>query len=437
MSRTRQPALAPEQSPSPETSQEPGALDIGLAGFCLLNPFAGAMISRLRYGSSNADMQDMMMRQRSPADLLTDGGLLDRVTGKEAGVALDLLGALPEDQRRQALAGLDDDAFEALLDATPPERRQELGELAASEPSARRRLELWGAGAIAEAEATLDTPEGELEPTSPHRESVRRETAESRIAEIEDELAHARDLDPRRLGHEAVDETIRRKTLESVVEDTHGVNLTSTPAEQGPLSFLQSTARRERDRRVWSEADLYEIDGTLSKIPSTWVADNPALKEIHRGEGGEAGAIAIDDDLSALGGVGDAVASGVGGAVAEAYPDVVAALERAGAGWTRSAAEGPADAESSKFRFSQLFGRAVQDPGGLAQELLDLPGAEAERAMAEKWRLADALDAARARGEDTTELEASLRAAEEALSWAVDRRDGLAAEWRLIQSALP
>jgi hypothetical protein len=205
---------------------------------------------------------------------------LDQPDSENTTNVVNALCAMSDDDRRDALASLSDNDFNAMLENLPPEEQERLGELANSTDNQRRRLELWAAGERAELgrdERNLDlvTTDSEEDKKLLDRAS---NAARDGQAEIDDErILGLNELDKMSEAEQElyVDELIARKEKEREIEKRFNVNLTNDKG--GNTSEGMPTPRAN-----WSEKELEQMEVVLDRLPADAIENNPDLVEIRR-----------------------------------------------------------------------------------------------------------------------------------------------------------
>lgn len=307
----------------------------------------------------NSWAQELLGRdrsKRSTQDLLTDRGVFDTISSDEAALALDGLRAMDPKTRNTTLEGLSPEQIQELVASTPAERQAELGALADATTDPNQRLQLWAAGARAQARADLADP----------RKAATAATAQSTLDEIADEVAHFQRMSDKGQAPTLfdVDQMIARKQREGAIENAYGVNLTNTPASDGILDWIYGDP--EKNRRVWTDDAMDGLNDGLSRAPAGALAQIKEIQRVATVDGkpfttGEAtdGVLTVTDDGVDMG-VRDSVLSDVGANVWQQNPDL-----RSG---------------TSENQFSWDYSERLADPEGAEQRLVTGPQASASKA---------------------------------------------------------
>jgi hypothetical protein len=214
---------------------------------------------------------------------------LDQPDSENTTNVVNALCAMSDDDRRDALASLSDNDFNAMLENLPPEEQERLGELAGATDNQQRRLQLWAAGE--RGELGRDERNLGLLPTTDRSEDdvklLERASAAARDGqvEIDDERDHA--LDELEKGHLTqdeqkllVDELIARKEKEREIEKQFNVNLTNDN-DDGEID-LSNKKKMPRPRASWSIEELEQMQVVLDRMPAHAIEENARLGEIRR-----------------------------------------------------------------------------------------------------------------------------------------------------------
>jgi hypothetical protein len=256
-----------------------------------------AMIESLRANGQldtfldNLPEKDRENMSGSLSALLTSDQVVDELEGwvfdRDAAAAIDLVTELPAAQQAAALAELDDNAFDRLLDETPSDRITDLEEAFALITDPHRKLRLWEAIHMGRAH-NLHDASGEAQPwffdstdealLARHRNGQLDANLSSTCLEVADEAQVLRDRmaagEPITAADiEALD---HRKKLEMQIEGDHGVHLTNNRGGEATEHTPGSS------RRVWSESELMLLEEAFQRMPEGHVGSNPAFTEVQR-----------------------------------------------------------------------------------------------------------------------------------------------------------
>lgn len=206
---------------------------------------------------------------KAHADRATAERLLtskDLMSGARATEAMELLVSVPAAQRAKVIDGLDDTAFENLLDRVPEGDRERFDALVESSTNPKRKVRLWAEFHKSRANNDIAKHKGDVgkkgsrtdEQKQTLREHKRRETAaETTNTEVDVEVTEL--LERAKSGTltlSEVDEMRTRKDLEYGIELEHNLNIT---AEAEP--------RPDGSRVAWSTPELEQVQASLSQLP--------------------------------------------------------------------------------------------------------------------------------------------------------------------------
>ena len=214
---------------------------------------------------------------RADAEKLLQSKDADR--SGQATQAMEILLEVAPAQRAKVIDGLDDKAFDNLLDRVPEDQRERFAKLVESSNNPTRKLRLWAEFHKSKAGNDLHRYQGDFgDPDSDSRtdEQIeaqarydRRSTGvEATNAEVEREtkflLAKAK---AGKLTVADVDAMRERKDLELQIETEHNLNLT---AETQPRPLPADTSEIDdtfESRVLWEKPELDQVRAVLSQLP--------------------------------------------------------------------------------------------------------------------------------------------------------------------------
>lgn len=235
----------------------------------------------------------------------------DLKSGDHANQALQILNDVPEEQRGKAIDGLNEQAFDNLLERVPHGDREKFEKLVEASKDPKRKLKLWAEFHKSRARNDLGRRKGDIggedpyvkqdvddltrEPGAPEREhedidageeidrTNRQQHAHDRHnqraksvvktheevdQEMEDLLAKA-EAKPLTLAQ--VDEMRERKDLEYEIERDNNLNLTS-----------ERSVGLSGDIVTWEKYELELVRTTLARLPDAHARNRKALHTLHR-----------------------------------------------------------------------------------------------------------------------------------------------------------
>jgi hypothetical protein len=193
----------------------------------------------------------------------------DMTSGQDAMGALDILLGQPT-----LVDKLSQRAFDNLIDRLSEDQRARMAPLVDASQDPKRKLKLWAAQHKGRARDDLRRYEGDLgDPDSDEQTDVqaaaqqrhgrRRRGVESTESEVDKEVALLAARGDK-LTVKDLDEVRARKDKELDVEIKHNINLV---AEGSPRDDADKT------RVIWSQAEVAQLDASLSKLPDQHVRD--------------------------------------------------------------------------------------------------------------------------------------------------------------------
>jgi hypothetical protein len=209
-----------------------------------------------------------------------ESGLLNPVTDGEATDALHLIQGLPKELQGRMLTGLDQGAFERLLDNVPDKKPEEFKALYEAVHDPERKLLLWAEYHKSQSQKDAkDHAEQGQDAATKRRNKLRSEAADETQDEVDDEVKQLQKKirDGKATEHD-IELLNERKQLEHSLEMQYNVNLTNDKGSDGGFLGLG----RKRERREWSLDELKVLQTSFSRLPKDLITNNRALDEIHR-----------------------------------------------------------------------------------------------------------------------------------------------------------
>jgi len=223
---------------------------------------------------------------KAHADRATAERLLtskDPMSGTQATEAMEILVNVPDAQRAKVIDGLDDTAFENLLERVPDGQRERFEALVESSTDPKRKVRLWAEFHKSRANNDIAEHKGDIgkkgsrtdEQKQTLREHKRRQTAAATTnTEVDVEVTELLEQAKRgTLTLAEVDAMRARKDLEYGIELEHNVNITA-----------EADARPDGSRVAWSTPELEQVQASLSQIPEGHLQGKKAFERIERAQ---------------------------------------------------------------------------------------------------------------------------------------------------------
>lgn len=227
---------------------------------------------------------------RADAEKLLQSKDADR--SGQATQAMEILLEVAPAQRAKVIDGLDDKAFDNLLDRVPEDQRERFATLVESSNNPTRKLRLWAEFHKSKAGNDLHRYQGDFgDPDSGSRtdEQIEAKARHDRRSTGVDATTAEVDRETKFLLAKGkagtltvadVDEMRERKDLELQIETEHNLNLTAE-TQLRPEDRSESEAPSD-SRVLWKKPELEQVRASLSQLPDEHLRDPDAFTTLHR-----------------------------------------------------------------------------------------------------------------------------------------------------------
>jgi hypothetical protein len=202
----------------------------------------------------------------------------DVTSPQDAQQALDLL--LTADHQGQIIDGLDDKAFDNLLDRLPDNQLERIKSLVDASQNPKRKLRLWRAQHMATARNDLQKYKGDF--GTEDEQDEKQEAAEAKYNRRKkgvDATSHEVDKESKKLLDKGdqltvadIDKMRERKDKELEVEMKHNINLVAQDAPRRDPGDPYKIHETDPDV-VWSRQEISQLDKGLDKLPKRHTED--------------------------------------------------------------------------------------------------------------------------------------------------------------------